>query len=295
MTSQHSGAPPEIISRRDIEQEIARLFGDPNETGLVIRVHGEDGTTSGRTQAFRELLESLQLYDFQGSAEEITVKPPDAEAMTKALSVLGAPQLKRRLFERILVTFGKRMVDPLGQILDTTPGGALLTRMSHLREIMLGWIADLKLTQETQQIVTADLRGLLSDDYLAMLAEHEEHVQRPRVAELAQEILHLIGSTFERAFRHWPSHAKTIAESVSRRMDSKLSLRESPLVIRERIIEGIEEFLWIETSTELTGAIRQLFVQPRYQGLTAEGPPEVDRQSYREFAEACWDIVSENC
>lgn len=287
--------PPVTISREDVEQEILRLFGDPSETGLVIRVHGEDANQTGRTQAFRVLLDSLAIYDFHGRTEEIAVKPPDMEAMTRALAVLGAPHLKRRLFEHILLTFGKRIVEPLGQILDTTPGGALLARMSSLREVVLGWIGDLKLTQETQQILTGDLRALLTDDYLAMLAEHEEQVQRPRVTVMAQEILHLIGSTFERAFRHWGTHARSIAESVSRRMGAKMTLRESPMVIRERIIEGIEEFLWIETSTELTGAIRQLFLQPQYRGLTAQGPPEIERRTYRKFAEACWDIVSENC
>ncbi len=287
--------PPVTISQHDIEDEIARLFGDPGETGLVIRVHGEDGNLSSRSEAFRELLSSLALYDYHGQAQEVTVKPPDPESMAKALAVLGKPHLKRRLFERILLTFGKHIVEPLGQILDTTPGGLLLERMASLRATVLSWIADLKLTHETQSILSGDLAKLLSDEYLQMLAEHEEKVQRPRVSELAQQLLHLIGSTFERAFRQWPKHARHIAESVARRMASHMTLRESPVVIRERIIEGIEEYLWIETSTEITGAVGQLFMQPQYRGITAEGPPELERDTYRKFAEACWDIVSENC
>lgn len=295
MSSSPPSPPPPIVTQADVEKEIARLFGDSSGSGLVIRIHGEDTSGAGRGEAFRELLDSLSIYDYRQHGQEIRVKPPDVDSIAKALSVLGMQRLKRRLFERILLTIGKRIVDPLGQILEATPGGALRQRMVGLRDNLMGWVTELRLTHETQQMLTGDLRKLLTDEYLSMLAEHEEKVQRPRVAELAQELLHLIGSTFERAFRHWPSHAGTIAESIARRMGTSLSLRESPLVIRERIVEGIQEFLWIETSTELTGAVQQLFLQPRYQGLTAAGPPQLERDTYRQFAEACWDIVSENC
>src|SRR5689334_19635886 len=90
------------VTEADVEQEIVRLFGNPAETGLVIRVHGDDVTTSGRIEAFRELLGSLSLYDFTSQQE---VKPPDADALTAALAVIGEPRLKRRVFERILLTF----------------------------------------------------------------------------------------------------------------------------------------------------------------------------------------------
>jgi len=235
------------------------------------------------------------MYDFGQNQSEITVRPPDVESITKALAVLGTPQLKRRLFERILLTFGKHIVEPLGEILDTTPGGKLLDRMHGIRDRIVGWIDELKLTHETQRLLVGDLQQLMSDEYLQALAETEENVQRPRVAELAQQILHLIGTTFNSAFRNWPSHASTIAASIARRMGPSMTLRESPIVIRGRIVEGVEEFLWIETSTELRGALQQLFSQPQYQGLLADGPPELQRATYRKFAEACWDIISENC
>lgn len=285
---------PITVSPQDVEQEITRLFGDPNETGLVITVHGEDESADGRSEAFRELLHSLSIYDFQSQTDAVSVRPPDPETMTKALAVLGQPYLKRRLFERILLTFGKQLVEPLGRILDTTPEGLLLERISTLRDTVLNWIADLELTMETQQILSGDLRKLMSDDYLRMLADHEEKIQRPKVTELAQEVLHIIGSTFERAFRQWPKHARSIAESVARRMGGHMSLSESPVVIRERIIEGIQEYLWIETGTELQAVLTQVFSQPRFAGLTKEGPPQLDKGSYRTFAEACWDIVSEH-
>jgi hypothetical protein len=280
------------VTESDVEQEIVRLFGNPAESGLVIRVQGEDLTHSGRIEAFRELLGSLTLYDF---SSEQRVEPPDADALTAALAVIGELRVKRRVFERILLTFGKQLVDPLGKILDTTPGGVLLANMTSIRDNLMAWIARLRLTQESQDKLTRDLRGLLSDQYLAGLAEHEEKVQRPRVTELAKEILRLIGGVFERAFRNWPQQARTIAESVVRRMSAGMTLRESPTVIRDRIIEALEEYLWIETSMELTGAVQQLMQQAQYQGLLSGGPPEVKRSSYRQFAEACWDIISENC
>ncbi|WP_428262419.1 hypothetical protein [Haliangium sp.] len=282
------------ITRDDVEQEISRLFGSPSQSGLVIRVHGEDGTDETRSEAFRELLSSLEMYDFHGSAKEIHVAAPDVDTITAALTVLGTARLKRRVFETVLLTFGKHLVDPLGRILDTTPGGQLLANMASIRDNLTTWIGRLQLTHETQRKLTEDIRRLLSDQYLAELAEHEEKVQRPRVAELAKDILHLIGTSFDNAFRNWPSHARSIAESVARRMGTSMSLRESPLVIRERIIEGLEEFLWIETSMELTGAVQQLCRQSRYQGLTADAPPELERELYHRFAQACWDIIAEN-
>lgn len=292
MTSSGSKSQPIIISESDVENEIVQLFGSLSETGLVIRVHGGN-SESHRNAAFRELLESLKLYDFHESSKEIAVEPPDAETIATALSVLSDPALKRRLFERILLTFGRRMVDPLGEILDTTPGGALLAHMTHIRANVLQGVRKLRLTHETQAILIGDLEALLTNEYLTMLAEHEENVQRPRVTRLAQQILHLIGTTFERAFRQWPHHAKTIANSVSRRMGSSMSLRESPMVIRDRIVDSIEEFLWIETSTELSGAIAQLFGQDHYRGIFGDQAPALERDVYREFAEACWEIISQ--
>ncbi|MEM9488295.1 MAG: hypothetical protein AAGC55_04065 [Myxococcota bacterium] len=294
MTSRRSKSQPITISLADVEREIYQLFGDPSDVGLVIRVLGGDGSAAGRTAAFRELLNSLQLYDFHES-KDIAVAAPDSKTIASALAILGQPRLKRRLFEHILLTFGKSIVDPLGEILDTTPSDSLLTRMSDIRAGLFRWITDLKLTHETQDMLLGDLRQLLSDEYLAMLAEHEENVQRPRATELAQQILHLVGSTFERAFRQWPEHATVIADSVARRMGGRLSLRESPHVIRDRIIDGIQEFLWIETSTELSGALRQLFSQPQFVGITGEKPERLERTAYREFAAACWDIITENC
>ena len=168
MASSGSKSQPITISETDVEHEITRLFGGSDQPGLVIRVHGGDGSASGRSAAFHELLQSLKLYDFHSGREEIRVEAPDVETVASALSVLADPSLKRRLFERILLTFGKRIVDPLGQILDTTPGGALLAHMARMRHDLLDSIHKLKLTHETQQILNRGPRktafGRLSRD-----------------------------------------------------------------------------------------------------------------------------------
>lgn len=288
---------PPLVSDADVEREILRLFtSSASAEHVVVRVHGDDRSPTSRREAFRDLLESLAMYDERyRHGQQVLVEPPSFAAIRQGLGVLGDERLKRRLFERVLKTFGARMIDPLGEMLDTMPGGALLTRMEGLRDEILSGVDELGLTQETQQILLGDLRRLLTHEYLVMLAEHEENVQRPRVKELAREVLQLIGETFQRAFRHWPVHAERIAESVARRLGASVELRENPGLIRTRIVEGVEEFLWVETSTELSGALAQLFRQQRYAGLIDGAAPETDREMYHEFAETCWDLIEENC
>lgn len=288
---EHSGRP--VIRAEDVEQEVSRLFATGTD-GLVITVHG-GGTVSAREDAFRELLASLALYDdrFADRAAEITVEPPSREALTSALGVLGKPYLQRKLFQRILWTFGRQMVDPLGAILDAAPGGALIERLTSMRSELLRVASQLSLTRETQSILSNDLTKLLDSEYLTMLAEHEERVQRPRLERLAREMLHLIGATFQRSFRQWPAHAAQISESVHHRLGPRVSLRENPRVLRQKIVEGIDDFLWVETSTELTGALEGLYRTHRADTLLA-GPPQLERAVYREFAEACWELIAEH-
>ncbi len=284
-----------LVTHGDVEQTVRKLFSVVDSHDLVVRVHGAEGSAQ-RDDAFNELLESLAMYNGGTlQAHELRVAPPGKEAITRALSVLGQKSLQRRLFERVLLTFGRTLVDPLAEILDRAPGGPLLTHMASLRLRLFEGVGELRLTDETQQILLSDLGRLLNDEYLAMLAEHEENVQRPRVKRLAQEVLHLVGSTFQRAFRHWHENAAHIAASIHRRFGGPLQLGAHPTLIRSSIVEALEEFLWIETSAELSGALSQLFSQRAYAGLVANPTVELERKVYREFAEACWDIISEHC
>lgn len=288
MTAAQSPArAPSLITKKDVEQEVERLFGSE---GVVVRVQSDDPSQSARDAAFNDLLESLRMY---GYTDAVTVAAPDTDAIYKGLAVLAKEHLQRQLFQRILLTFGGKVVNPLVAILDSTPEG-VRKRMTDLRATLLGRVAELKISHETATLLRDDLGKLLTDEYLDMLAEHEEKVQRPLAEKLAHEVLHLIGATFQRAFRRWPHHARTVADSVSRRMGARVSLRTSPKLIRDRIIEGIEDFLWVETSNELDGALRQLLHRYEWSKLVDRPAPEIDRDVYREFAEACWDLVSNN-
>ena len=286
---------PPLISETDVRSELHRLFGGGAEGGLVIRVYGEAAGSAGAMDTFREMFASLRMYDAspKGGGGEILVDAPNKATITKALSVLGLEEHQKKILDHILTTFGRRLIDPLAAILDTTPTGSVMARLTLTRDILLAQLADLRMTPETQQMLSGDLRKVLNDDYLAMLAEHEERVQRPRVAHLAQQILRLIGSTFHRALRRWPDHAEQIASSIARRNHGKVPLREIPVLLRSQISAGIEEFLWIETSAEIEGALRPMLAQHR--DVMPVTPATIDRATYREFADACWAIIAERC
>ena len=288
---------PTLVSASDIMAEIQRQFGAGSDAGLVIRVYGETGGPSeASTEAFREMLASLQMYDDRyriGGGDDVMVDPPSRAALTRGLSVLGRVEHQKRVLDHILTTFGRRLIDPLAQILDTTPAGALTVRLATARDLMLAQIANLKLTSESQHILTSDITKLLTPEYLAMVAEHEERVQSPQVKSLAQQILRLLGSTFHRALGRWPEHAEQIAASIARRNPAKVRLQDVPGLLRTQVTKGVEEFLWVETSTEIEGALGPLFAA--HQGLVAVRPPTLDRGVYHEFAEACWTIIIEHC
>jgi hypothetical protein len=284
--------PPTLISPDDVEQELLRLFGATGNPNLVVRVQGAGGSEE-RSLAFEELKRSLAMYQAVGPNAQLVIKPPDVSTIARALSVLTEKNLRHRLFERILSTFGRDLVDPLARILDRGNGGPLLIRMTDLRAKMLEGVSDLNLSHETQEVLLADLSRLLGDEYLAMLAEHEENAQRPRVKKLAQEVLHLVGTTFQRAFLHWPAHAERIAQRVHRRFSATMALGEQPVAIRTHIVGAIAEFLSVETSAELSGALSQLFSQSAYAGLIESSAIHLDRKTYDDFAQACWEIVAD--
>lgn len=289
--------PPSLVTNSDVMREIQRHFGAGAEAGLVIRVHGETpGGDGASTEAFREMLASLQMYDDRfgrGTQQEVLVDPPSRASIARGLSVLGREEHQKQVLDHILTTFGRRLIDPLATILDTTPSGVLMARLGTARDMLLAQINDLHLTPESQQIITGDVRTLLSDQYLAMVAEHEERVQRPQVKALAQQILRLLGSTFHRAMAKWPAHAEQIAASIARKSPPKIRLQDVPGLLRTQVTKGVEEFLWVETSTEIEGALGHLFAAHR--GLMPGAAPTLDRSDYKDFAEACWTIIVEHC
>ena len=66
-----------------------------------------------------------------------------------------------------------------------------------------------------------------------------------------------------------------------------------PLILRDQITEGIQEFLWVETGNEIEGTLRALFAE--YRAAVDVAVATVDRESYHDLAKGCWEIIAENC
>ncbi|MBZ0116277.1 MAG: hypothetical protein K8H88_04765 [Sandaracinaceae bacterium] len=289
--------PPRILSQRplisanDVRSELQRLFGGGSDGQLVVSVYGSEDD-AGVVATFDELMHSLHMHGGGPSARglpDMLVQAPDAALIERALSVLGRQELQRQVLDQVLTTFGRRLIDPLGDVLDTSPTGAIMAALIRVRGRLLTDVRDLSVTSETRSILANDVAKLLDDEYLAMLADHEERVQRPRVKKLAQEILRLIGDNFHAALERWPRHAGAIAASAARRIGSQATLRELPELIRAQVVAGIEEFLWVETSAHIEGALAAMF---RAHRDIVERPPVLEREAYHEFAEGCWTLIA---
>ncbi len=276
-----------------MQTELARLFGGTFERDLVVSVYGDEDA-EGAVSTFHELMRSLEMH---GGAEvgprfqDIVVEPPNATTIERALLTLSHADRQRRLLDQVLTTFGHHLIDPLGAVLNAGPDGALMRELTTVRERVIADLSALRVTPETRSIVIADVSKLLSDDYLTMMVEHEERELRPRVKELAQEILRLIGDIFHHALGRWPEHARSIAHAVRRRLSGEVRLAELPHLLREQVLDGIEEFLWVETSNDIEGALRSMFAARR--GIVDE-PPTLERSAYRSFAMGCWKLMTEH-
>jgi hypothetical protein len=283
-----------IITTDEVRREVHRLFDAGPATGLVIRVHGGEDVAGSADETFREMLASLRMYDDRyRTGGEVLVQAPSKESLVRAMVIIGREEHQKQILNQVLTTFGRHLIDPLTDLLDATPEGMLVSRLSMMRDIFLAQIVDLRLTLESQQILSGDLRALFSDEYLAMVAENEERVQRPRVARLAQRILRLIATTFRRALARWPDHAERIAASIVRRTQGEIRIGDLPALLRTQITDGVEEFLWVETSNDIEGSLRALFAEHRAAVPIEPAPPA--RAAYREFAAACWEIIAEHC
>lgn len=254
---------------------------------LEVTVHGGEEDAA---ETYRELMQSLAHHHGKAApVGDIVVDAPDAQMLAKALRVLSRPSLQRQIMDQLLSSFGKKLIEPLGAVLDPSPQGSLMASLVLVRSSIMSQVARLAVTRETRQLLSGDIEKLLNDDYLEMLAENEERVQQPRVQKLAQATLKLLGDVFYAALQRWPDHAEQIALMVSRRMERRISFRKLPNVLRDQVIAGIEEFLWVETSSEIEGALGPLYASHRDIAAT---PPTLERAMYTELAEGCWRLVS---
>ena len=263
-----------------------------SDRALVVSVYGDEDA-EGTVSTFDELMRSFEMHGGAGAAvkfQDQLVEAPNVLTIERALLTLGQPELQRRLLDQVLTTFGHHLIDPLGAVLNAGPSGTLMGELKGVRERVITDLAALRVTAETRSIVEQDISKLMSDEYLAMLAEHEERELRPRVRELAQEILRLIGDIFHKALSRWPEHARSIAHAVRRRLSGEVRLAELPHLLRSQVLDGIEEFLWVETSNDIEGALHAMFASRR---SIADKPPRLERSAYRAFAVGCWTLMTE--
>ena len=286
-------SPRTLVTAADVQGELARLFGGMADRDLVVSVYGDDDA-EGAVSTFHELMRSFEMHSGLQPGlkfQDVLVEAPNAVTIERALMTLGHTDLQRRLLDQVLTTFGHHLIDPLGAVLDPGPDGALMRELTTVRERVILDLASLQVTSETRSIVIQDISQLMSDDYLAMLVEHEERELRPRVRELAQEILRLVGDIFHKALGRWPEHARSIAHSVRRRLSGELRLAELPHLLRDQVLDGIEEILWVETSNDIEGALRSMFASRRD---IVDQPPRLERSAYRSFAMGCWKLLTEH-
>src|SRR5262245_61514089 len=90
-----------LISTEDVVQEIHRLFDAGAESGLVIRVYGDDAR--GADATFREMLASLQMYDSRFKERgAVMVQAPSRASLSRAMTVLGREEHQRTILNHVL-------------------------------------------------------------------------------------------------------------------------------------------------------------------------------------------------
>lgn len=271
-------------------REVHRLFDAGPESGLTIRVYGDPGEPPD--DAFREMIDSLRMHDEGWRRDGVLVgRAPTQAALARAIGVLAREPQRRRVLEHVLTSFGHRLVDPLGDTLDDAPPGSVAGRLSMMRDLFLAQIAELRLTPDVQRTLGDDVRGLLSDTYLRLLAETEEQVERPRVRRLVREVLRVLGTIFRRALEALPGEVDRLAGAVAERLRGEHPLKELPARVRRALTDELSAWLWASTSAELSGALRSLFARH------ADGvePTLLPQEAYRELADHCWGVIASCC
>jgi hypothetical protein len=288
-------APESLVDPADVRRAIEDLFDAGDESGLVIKVYGEDGRSPAALDTFREMLASLKMHDDgnAGALGDGLVPTPDRRAIGKALALLASEPIQRSILDHVLTTFGRKLIDPLGAHLDRTPVGSLMGRLTMLRDIFQAQVTGLHLTQESQQILSSDLKNLLSDQYFAMIVDTEEKVQRPRVRRLAQQLLQVVGVRFRGALQRWPNSADEIVDGICARLPERLRLKAIPPLVKTLVVSAIQNYLWEETSSRLEGDLVPLFRE--HEEIIKQAPNALNREDYLEFAEHAWTEIEKAC
>jgi hypothetical protein len=282
-----------VLTDEEVMREFARLFGGEREGGLRVTVPDAPHDAITGPAALRELVASMHMHDPDSRAGELMVDAPHPRAIARGLSVLAQEENQKALLDRALGTFGRRVIDPLARMLDKHGEGATLNRLGMLRDLFLVQVRDLGLSHESEEILLGDLRKLLDDGYLSMVAEHEERVQRPRGAKLAQSVLRAIGSTFHAELARWKDVSDEVAARIAGRLPRRMPLGDCPRALREAAVTEIEDVLWKATHEVLAAELERLFAKHR--DLVPVSPDPPGRAQYRKLAEAAWTIVTAAC
>jgi hypothetical protein len=288
---------PSLIEATDVRAAIEELFDAGLDNQLVIRVYGEtDQRSPAALDTFKEMLASLKMHDdpARGVLADEPVATPNRAAITKALSLLETEQVQRGILDFVLTTFGRKLVDPLAALLDRTPEGTLMARLTMLRDIFVAQVTGLHMTRESQGMISGDIKKLLSDDYLSRVAENEENVQRPRVRRLAQKVLQIVGAIFRAALKRFPERAESLVDAVCSRLPDKMRLKAIPPLVRSLVVSAVQNYLWEETSARLEAELLPLFSE--FESMVARAAPAaLNRDAYRELAEATWTLIERHC
>ena len=91
--------PPELVTTADVMEEVHRLFDAGGTSGLVIRVYGEpEGGSAEADAAFREMLESLRMYDDRfGTGTAVMVQAPTRASLSRAMKI-GRASCRERVY-----------------------------------------------------------------------------------------------------------------------------------------------------------------------------------------------------
>jgi hypothetical protein len=279
------------LSEVDGVRVVVKIGGQALTTGLGGTADGEiDESTRA---AIRELTQSLAMYSGVTVPGDAEVSAPPLETISRALHALADPVARGKALGAALSIFGRRVVAPLERLLAARDSGPT-ARLIQWRAAVRNGVTDLRLAHETTQIIRNDLDRVFTDEYLHMLGENEEKTLRPRLAELAHRVLDVLASTFHRALDRFGSNADRVAVGIVRQLPRSMALRDLPSLVKHGFVAAVGEFLAVETSADLRGALHTLSGQ--YSDVVPSGQPlGFADEWYHDLAQECWDVIATYC
>lgn len=296
--------PAGLIDDGQIEAWVRATFGASEVDGVRVVVKVDGRAVGERTggpalrasdpamrAAIRELTQSFAMHGGSIAPGDTRVGAPPAATIRTALRALTDPEARRRALGAALSIFGRRVVAPLEALL-TSRQASPAARLAMFREQLRAQVAALPLASETQRILRTDLDAMLTDEYLAMLADNEERTLRPRLTELARRVLDVLAGTFHRALDRFDANVDAVGDRVVRRIPPQMPLRDLPGALKRGFVDAVADYLTVETGSELRGALATLSRQ--YADVVPAGESLAFADEwYADLAVACWDVIAQ--